>query len=130
MISDPRFQTNSFIEYYSSFLFVFTITWFLVVLLIFTAIYTIWRQVTKIDSIQQRIPKEMPIPKYIYLLLVAIGLGFLSFLVRLTFSIVDADVLPIELRDPGLIHQFMFSAIIKLHRLSQCQLHLSINVDN
>ena len=94
MSSDPRFQTNSFIEYYLNFLTEFTITWFLVVLLIFTAIYTIWRQITKIDSIQQRIPKELPIPKYIYLLLLAIGLGFLSFLVRLTFSIIDADLLP------------------------------------
>jgi len=94
MISDPRFQTNSFLEYYSSFLFLFTITWFLVVLLIFTVIYTIWRHISKIDSIKQRIPKELPIPKYIYLLLIAIGLGCLSFLVRLTFSIVDADILP------------------------------------
>lgn len=94
MISDPRFQTNSFLEYYSSFLFLFTITWFLVVLLIFTVIYTIWRQISKIDSIQQRIPKELSIPKYIYLLLFAVGLGCLSFLVRLTFSIVDADILP------------------------------------
>jgi len=95
MISDPRFQTNSFLEYYLSFLTVFTITWFLVVLLIFTAIYTIWRQITKIDSIQQHIPKELPIPKYIYLLLLAIGLGCLSFLVRLAFSIIDTEVLPI-----------------------------------
>ena len=93
MSSDPRFQT-SFIEYYLSFLTEFTITWFLVVLLIFTAIYTIWRQITKIDSIQKRIPKELPIPKYIYLLLLAIGLGCLSFLVRLTFSIIDAELLP------------------------------------
>lgn len=46
-------------------------------------VYTIWRQITKIDSIQQRIPKELPIPKFIYLLLLAIGLGFLSFLVRI-----------------------------------------------
>jgi hypothetical protein len=36
----------------------------------------------------------MPIPKYIYLLLFAIGLGCLSFLVRLTFSIIDAKYLP------------------------------------
>jgi hypothetical protein len=61
--------------------------WFLVVLLIFTAVYTVWRQISKIDSIQQRIPKELPIPKYIYLLLISIGLGFLSFLVRLVFPV-------------------------------------------
>jgi fucose 4-O-acetylase-like acetyltransferase len=94
MIFDPRFQTNSFIEYYLSFLTVFTITWFLVVLLIFTAIYTILRQIAKSKWIQQRIPKELLIPKYIYLLLLAIGLGFLSFLVRLVFSIIDTEVLP------------------------------------
>jgi len=94
--SYPRLQ-GSFIEYYVSnfqtlYIFVefiteFTITWFIVVLLIFTAVYTIWRQITKIHSIQQRIPKELPIPKYIYLLLLAIGLGFLSFLVRLAFPV-------------------------------------------
>ena len=94
--SYPRMQ-GSFIEYYLSnfqslsnfveFITEFTIMWFLVVLLIFTAVYTIWRQITKIDAIQQRIPKELPIPKYIYLLLLAIGLGFLSFLVRLAFPV-------------------------------------------
>ncbi|MHA1192468.1 MAG: acyltransferase family protein [Promethearchaeota archaeon] len=57
--------------------------WFLVVLLIFTAVYTLWRQVTKIDSVQRRIPKEFSIPKYYYLLLLAIILGFVTFLVRL-----------------------------------------------
>jgi len=36
---------------------------------------------------QQRIPKEFPIPKLIYLLLFAIGLGFLSFGVRIFFPI-------------------------------------------
>jgi hypothetical protein len=94
MIFDPRFQTNSFMAYYLSFLTVFTITWYLVVLLIFTAIYTIWCQIAKINWIQQRIPKELNIPKYIYLLLLAIGLGILSFLVRLVFSIIDTEVLP------------------------------------
>ena len=57
--------------------------WFLYVLLIFTAVYTLWRQITKIDSIQHRIPKELQIPKYFYLLLLAISLGFFTFLVRL-----------------------------------------------
>ncbi|MBY9015633.1 MAG: acyltransferase [Candidatus Lokiarchaeota archaeon] len=96
--SYPRLQ-SSFLEYFLSnfqslenfidFATVYTITWFLVVLLIFTAIYTIWRRITKIDSIQRRIPKELPIPKFIYLLLLAIGLGFLAFLVRLNFTIID-----------------------------------------
>ncbi|MHA2426157.1 MAG: acyltransferase family protein [Candidatus Thorarchaeota archaeon] len=85
---------GSFLEYYLSnfqslpdfvgFMTTFSITWFLVVLLIFTAIYTIW---TRIDSIKGRIPDELAIPKFIYLLLLAIGLGFLSFVVRIPFPI-------------------------------------------
>ncbi|MHA1963247.1 MAG: acyltransferase family protein [Candidatus Thorarchaeota archaeon] len=85
---------GSFVEYYLGnfqslagivqFITAFSITWFLVVLLIFTAIYTIW---TKIDSIKGRIPEELTIPKFIYLLLLAIGLGFLSFVVRIPFPI-------------------------------------------
>ena len=63
--------------------------WFLLVLLIFTAVYTLWRQITKIDTVQRRIPKELSIPKYIYLLLGAISLGGIAFLVRLV-SPVDA----------------------------------------
>ena len=94
--SNPIMQ-GSFLDYYlNKFLslenFVgyitgFSIMWFVVVLLIFTALYTIWRQMTKINSIQQRIPKELPIPKFYYLLLLAISLGCLSFLVRLAFPI-------------------------------------------
>ncbi|MFX0040481.1 MAG: acyltransferase family protein [Promethearchaeota archaeon] len=61
--------------------------WFLVVLLLFTAGYTLWRQLTKVESIQRRIPKEFPIPKYVYLFLIALGLGFSTFLVRIFFSI-------------------------------------------
>ncbi len=61
--------------------------WFLYVLLIFTAVYTLWRQITKIDSIQRRIPRELPIPKYFYLLLLAISLGFFTFLVRIVSPI-------------------------------------------
>ena len=61
--------------------------WFLFVLLILTAIYTLWREITKADSIQQYIPKEFPIPRYLYLLLFAIGLGFITYLIRILFSI-------------------------------------------
>ncbi|MGY5865798.1 MAG: acyltransferase family protein [Candidatus Thorarchaeota archaeon] len=81
----------SFLEYYlgnfqslpdiMGFMTTFAITWFLVVLLILTAVYTIWKQ------IGFRMPEEFPIPKFIYLLLLAIGLGFLSFLVRIPFPI-------------------------------------------
>jgi len=61
--------------------------WFLYVLLIFTVVYTLWRQLTKIDLIQRRIPTEFSIPKYLYLLLVAIILGFVTFLVRIVSPI-------------------------------------------
>ena len=61
--------------------------WFLVVLLLFTVGYTLWRQLTKIESVQKRIPKEFSIPKYLYLFLLALGLGFGTFLVRIFYSI-------------------------------------------
>ncbi|MFX0087660.1 MAG: acyltransferase family protein [Candidatus Hodarchaeota archaeon] len=61
--------------------------WFLLVLLMFTAVYTVWRQITKLNSVQRRIPKELFIPRYIHLLLFVIGLGFFTFLVRIGFSI-------------------------------------------
>ncbi|NVM44244.1 MAG: acyltransferase family protein [Candidatus Lokiarchaeota archaeon] len=121
--SYPRLQT-SFIEYYLSnfqsleyfvnFLTEYTITWFLVALLIFTSIYTIWRQITKIDSIQRRIPKELSIPRYIYLLLLAICLGFLTFLIRINFSILDN---PLGLPVAYMIQYFlMFSVGIIAYR--------------
>ncbi|MFW9990778.1 MAG: acyltransferase family protein [Candidatus Odinarchaeota archaeon] len=68
--------------------------WFLKVLLIFTAVYTLWRQTTKLESVQRRIPKEFSIPRYIYLLLLAIGLGCFTFLVRIVFPV---DVRPLEI---------------------------------
>ena len=70
--------------------------WFLVVLLLFTAGYTLWRQLTKIESVQQHIPTDFPIPKYIYLFLIALGLGFSTFLVRIFFSI-DESLLGLPL---------------------------------
>ena len=87
----------SFLDYYLSNIqslesFVLFITnygpmWFLFVLLILTAVYSLWRQITKSDSVQQYIPKEFPIPRYLYLLLFAIGLGFVTYLIRILFSI-------------------------------------------
>ncbi|HEC38686.1 hypothetical protein LCGC14_1044870 [marine sediment metagenome] len=68
--------------------------WFLTVLLLFTTSYTLWRQITKFDSIQRRIPKEFAIPKYAYLLLFAISLGFFTFLLRLVTPI-DQNLLGI-----------------------------------
>jgi glucan biosynthesis protein C len=68
--------------------------WFLRVLLIFTAFYTVWRQITKLESVQRKIPKVFSIPRYSYLLILAIGLGFLTFLIRIVFPI---DVRPLEI---------------------------------
>jgi hypothetical protein len=115
--SIPETQ-GSFIEYYSShflslesfvgFLTNFSITWFLVVLLVFSGVYTIWRQMTKIDSIRRRIPKELPIPKFIYLILLAIGLGFLSFLVRLASPV---ELFPFGIPFAYIIQYFMMFSV-------------------
>ena len=61
--------------------------WFLHALLIFTAGYTLWRQIDKFDPLKQLIPKEFPIPRHSYLLLLATGLGGVTFLIRLVFPI-------------------------------------------
>ncbi len=115
--SYPRMQ-GSFLDYYLSnfqslenfvdFITEFVIMWFIVVLLIFIAVYTIWRPISKIDSIQKRIPKEFPIPKFIYLFLLAVCLGFLSFLVRITFSIIDV---PLGLPLAYMIQYFMMFSV-------------------
>jgi hypothetical protein len=94
--SDPRMQ-GSFLDYYLSnfesleriihFLTDYGPMWFLFVLLIFSAVYILWRQIAKFDAIQQYIPKEFPIPRYFYLLLFAICLGCITYLVRIQFSI-------------------------------------------
>jgi glucan biosynthesis protein C len=95
---------GTFLDYYFSiflswedFINAFTFAgpmWFLMVLLIFTAVYTLWRQITKLDSVQQKIPKEFLIPRYVYLLLLAIVLGCFTFLVRIFLPI---DVRPLEI---------------------------------
>ena len=94
--SNPTMQ-GSFLEYYLSnfesveslilFLTNYGPMWFLFVLLILTAVYTLWRLITRPDAVQQYIPKEFPIPRYFYLLLFAIGLGIVTYLVRILFSI-------------------------------------------
>jgi hypothetical protein len=68
--------------------------WFLWVLLLFTAGYTLWCQIKKVDSLQQYIPKEFLIPRYFYLLLLAIFLGFITFYFRL---VVPIDEFPLEI---------------------------------
>jgi hypothetical protein len=79
----PWSLPNSFLD----FLTFWGPMWFLTVLILFTASYTLWRQVTRVDSVQRRIPNELSIPKYIYLLLFAICLGFVTFLLRLVAPI-------------------------------------------
>jgi len=109
---------GSFIEYYLNnfqsipnfvqFITSFAITWFLVVLLLVTAVYTIWRKVSKIDSIRQRIPEELPIPKFIYLLLLAIGLGILAFFFFFPFPV---EQFPLGLPVAYLIQYFMMFSV-------------------
>ncbi|MHA2142467.1 MAG: acyltransferase family protein [Candidatus Thorarchaeota archaeon] len=111
-------QAGSFLEYYLSnfqslpdfvdFMTTFAITWFLVVLLIFTAVYTIWKRFMRIESIQQRIPGQLQIPKFIYLFLLAIGLGFLSFLVRIAYPV---EQWPLGLPIGYMIQYFMMFSV-------------------
>jgi hypothetical protein len=68
--------------------------WFLWVLLLFTAGYTLWRQITTVSSLHQYIPKEFSIPRYFYLLLLALILGCVTFLLRI---IVPIDEFPLEI---------------------------------
>jgi len=82
--------------------------WFLSVLLLLTAIYTLWHQVTKLDWVQRRIPQEFAIPRYFYLLLLAIGLGGLTFLVRIAFPI---DFRPLGIPWGQLIQYLMMFSV-------------------
>ena len=82
--------------------------WFLRVLILFTAIYTLWRQITKVNSIQRKIPKQMAIPRYSYLLLLAIILGFLTFIVRIYLPIDDR---PLEIPWGQLIQYLLMFSI-------------------
>ncbi|MFX1456223.1 MAG: acyltransferase [Promethearchaeota archaeon] len=82
--------------------------WFLRVLLIFTAIYTLWRQITKLSTVQRKIPEQVSIPRFFYLLLLAIGLGFLTFIVRIFLPI---DVRPLEIPWGQLIQYLMMFSI-------------------
>ncbi|NHI89726.1 MAG: hypothetical protein EAX87_09390 [Candidatus Thorarchaeota archaeon] len=82
--------------------------WFLRVLLILTAVYTIWRQMTKVDSLKRRIPQELPIPRYLFLLLLAVVLGCLTFLVRIVLPIDDR---PLEIPWGQLIQYLMMFGV-------------------
>jgi hypothetical protein len=81
--------------------------WYLAVLLIFTVGYVLWRQITNTNWLKQKIPEDIAIPRYIYLLLLAIGLGFLTFLVRIVSPI---DAFPFGIPAAQIIQYiFMFS---------------------
>ncbi|MFX0185123.1 MAG: acyltransferase family protein, partial [Candidatus Hodarchaeota archaeon] len=61
--------------------------WFLTVLLILTAGYTLWRQIIKTEPLRKYIKEEYPIPNYLKLLLLGITLGICTFIIRLFFPI-------------------------------------------
>jgi hypothetical protein len=61
--------------------------WFLQVLLILTAGYTLWRQFIKVDSSKKYIRDEYEIPGYLKLLALGFSLGILTFFLRLYFPI-------------------------------------------
>jgi glucan biosynthesis protein C len=82
--------------------------WFLRQLLIFTAIYTIWRQFTKLNAINRKIPRQLSIPKYSYILFLALGLGFLTFIVRIFLPI---DTRPLEIPWGQFIQYIMMFSI-------------------
>ncbi|MHA2104944.1 MAG: acyltransferase family protein [Candidatus Hodarchaeales archaeon] len=79
---DHYFSNFQSIDRFIDFLTVTGPMWFLYGLLIFTLLYTLWRQITKISIIQHRIPRDLPIPKYYYLLIIALLLGLCTFLIR------------------------------------------------
>jgi hypothetical protein len=115
--SQPTLQ-GSFLDYYLSkfqsleglinFLTDNGPMWFLYVLLIFTAGYTLWRQITKLDSLKQYIPKEFSIPRYFYLLLLAIGLGCVTFLFRL---ISPVDEFPLGIPFGSIVQYLMMFSV-------------------
>jgi hypothetical protein len=61
--------------------------WFLTVLLILTAGYTLWRQIIKAETLRKYLKEEYTIPNYLKLLLLGIILGILTFIIRLFFPI-------------------------------------------
>lgn len=61
--------------------------WFLTVLLILTAGYTLWRQIIKAETLKKYIKGEYAIPSYLKLLLLSVILGIFTFVVRLFFPI-------------------------------------------
>jgi glucan biosynthesis protein C len=115
--SNPRMQ-GSFLDYYRSnfesldrfinFITDYGPMWFLFVLIILSVVYTLWRLATKSDSVRQFIPKKFPIPRYIYLLLFAFGLGTVTYLIRISFSI---DNRPLGLPVGFLIQYLMMFSV-------------------
>lgn len=79
-----RFQSiDGFIDFLSS----TGPMWFLTVLLLFTLGYTIWTQISKQGSVRVFFDREIQIPRMILLFLISLVLGFLTFLIRLSFPV-------------------------------------------
>ena len=109
---------GSFVDYYLSqfktleksidFLTTTGPMWFILVLLIFTFAYTLWRQITKYEPLQKYIPKELSIPRNFYLLLLSIILGCIAFIVRLGFPL---DRFPLGLPFAYMIQYLMMFCV-------------------
>ncbi|MHA2031230.1 MAG: acyltransferase family protein, partial [Candidatus Kariarchaeaceae archaeon] len=82
--------------------------WFLFVLLLLTCLYTLWRLIKNNLSLQQYIPKEFNIPKYPFLLLLAIILGCATFIVRI---FVPIDRFPLGIPFGYMIQYIMMFSI-------------------
>jgi len=109
---------GTFLDYYANqfesvsqlldFLFSTGPMWFLFVLLLFTAGYTLWCQIKKVDQVQKRIPKEISIPSNISLFLLAILLGTGTFLVRIEFPV---DSFPFSIPVGSIIQYILMFSI-------------------
>jgi hypothetical protein len=97
------FQTR-FIDFFTD----YGPMWFLAVLLLFTALYTLWRYIAEFELLKSYLPKgEISIPQYPYLLLFAIVLGCGTFISRV---IVPVDEFPLGMPfSTILIYLMMFS---------------------
>lgn len=66
--------------------------WFLLVLLVFTGGYTLWRQVANQESLKIFVTHEYQIPKIPILLLISLILGFFTFVIRLYYPVGEVNL--------------------------------------